>query len=522
MRLANRTTSSKMDLSDLIERNAVFTPKKPATVFEGQILDYAALSERIAQTASALKAEFGVGRGDRIAILSQNRPDYLVLLYACARLGAILVPLNWRLAVAEQLFILSDASVKVLVLERAFADILPALEKRSPDTCMAGFDFLPPRGTAFDELLSRARGDGRNPHTDLSCPLLIVYTSGTTGRPKGAVLRQEALLWNGMMSQHMHGLTSDDHVLTVLPFFHVGGLNIQTTPALHHGATVTIHSRFTPDATLSAIAHERPTLTVLVPATIQAVTDHPDWDTTDLSSLKAISTGSTVVPPHLIDRFVARGVPVLQVYGSTETCPIAVYTRLGGDLSRVGSTGLPGLCCEAAVIDDAGVELPPDTPGEIAVRGPNVFYEYWGNEAATREALHDGWYRTGDIGRRDADGYFWVHDRKKNLIISGGENIYPAEVERVLLEHPDVVECGVIGRPDTRWDEVPVAYVIRRAGCFVEAEALKAHVLTQLARFKVPRDIVFVDDLPRTALGKVQHFLLRQLHETAPASGDAM
>jgi fatty-acyl-CoA synthase len=252
------------------------------------------------------------------------------------------------------------------------------------------------------------------------------------------------------------------------------------------------------------------------------VTDHPDWHSTDLSSLKAVSTGSTIVPPHLIERFVARGVPVLQVYGSTETCPVAVYTRLGGDLSHVGSTGLPGLCCEAAVIDDAGIELPPNTPGEIAVRGPNVFSEYWGNEEATREALHDGWYRTGDIGRRDADGYFWVYDRKKNLIISGGENIYPAEVERVLLEHPDVSECGVIGRPDPKWDEVPVAYVIRRAGCSVEAEGLKAHVLTQLARFKVPRDIIFVDDLPRTVLGKVQHFMLRQLDERAPVQGDAL
>jgi fatty-acyl-CoA synthase len=227
------------------------------------------------------------------------------------------------------------------------------------------------------------------------------------------------------------------------------------------------------------------------------------------------------VPPHLIERLEARGVPVLQVYGSTETCPVAVYTRLGGDLSRTGSTGLPGLCCEAMVIDDAGNELPPETPGEISVRGPNVFCEYWGNTEATREALHDGWYRTGDIGRRDADGYFWVHDRKKNLIISGGENIYPAEVERVLLEHPEVRECAVIGRPDPRWDEVPVAYVIRHQGCMVEAEGLKAHVLTQLARFKVPREIVFVDDLPRTALGKVQHFMLRQLDGTASSQGEA-
>jgi fatty-acyl-CoA synthase len=510
-----------MDLSDLIERNAAFTPDKSAIIFEDEALSYAAFIARIEQTARALKAEFGVSRGDRVAILSLNRPDYLVLLYACARLGAMLVPLNWRLAAAEQLFILSDASVKVLVLEQAFAEILPTLEKSLPDTGVVGFDFVPPTGIPFDAMLTRARGDGRDPHVDMSCPLLIVYTSGTTGRPKGAVLRQEALLWNGVMSQHMHGLTSSDHVLTVLPFFHVGGLNIQTTPALHHGATVTIHSRFTPDATLSTIARDRPTLTVLVPATIQAVTHHPDWLSTDLSSLKAVSTGSTIVPPHLIDRFVARGVPVLQVYGSTETCPIAIYTRLGGDLSRVGSTGLPGLCCEAAVIDDSGVELPPDTPGEIAVRGPNVFSEYWDNPEATREALHNGWYRTGDIGRRDADGYFWVHDRKKNLIISGGENIYPAEVERVLLEHPDIAECAVIGRPDPRWDEVPVAYVIRRAGCLVEAESLKAHVLTQLARFKVPREFVFVDDLPRTALGKVQHFMLRQLDGPAPAQGEA-
>ena len=510
-----------MDLCTLIERNAAFAPDKPALRFEGATLSYAALNARIEQTARALKSAFGVSRGDRIAILSLNRPDYLVLLYACARLGALLVPLNWRLAVPEQLFILSDAGARVLVLEEAFAAILPALEQTLPDTAVIGLDFAPARGSTWSDMLVLAAGDGRNPHTDLSCPLLIVYTSGTTGRPKGAVLRQEALLWNGVMSQHMHGLTSEDHVLTVLPFFHVGGLNIQTTPALHHGATVTIHSRFTPDATLAAIESDGPTLTVLVPAIIQAVTEHPGWTTTDLSSLRAISTGSTIVPQQLINRFVDRGVPVLQVYGSTETCPIAVYTRLGGDLSREGSTGLPGLCCEATVLDDAGHELPAGAAGEIAIRGPNVFFEYWGNEQATREALHDGWYRSGDIGRRDADGYFWVHDRKKNLIISGGENIYPAEVERVLTEHPEVVECGVIGRADPRWDEVPIAYVIRRSDSRVGAEELTAHVKLQLARFKVPREIIFVEELPRTALGKVQHFMLKQLDMQSRMSGGA-
>jgi fatty-acyl-CoA synthase len=508
-----------LDLSDLIARNAAFTPDKPALIFEGETLSYRAFHDRIQRAAHALNAEFGVSRGDRVAILSLNRPDYLVLLYACARLGAMLVPLNWRLAAAELTFILSDASPKLLLLEHAFAGVLPALETTLPAIRVVGLDFGF-RGNSFDALLQDSANLTRDPDVDLTCPLLIVYTSGTTGRPKGAVLRQESLVWNGVMSQHMHALTPDDHVLTVLPFFHVGGLNIQTTPALHHGATVTILARFAPDAALAAIARDRPTLTVLVPATIQAMTDHPAWSSTDLSSLKAVSTGSQIVPPHLIERFIARGVPVLQVYGSTETCPIAVYTRLGGDLSREGSTGLPGLCCEAAVLDDAGHELPAGMTGEIAIRGPNVFFEYWRNEPATREALHDGWYRSGDIGRRDDDGYFWVHDRKKNLIISGGENIYPAEVERVLLEHPDVVECGVIGRADARWDEVPIAYVIRRKGCSVDATGLQLHVQSQLARFKVPREIVFVEDLPRTALGKVQHFMLKQIDAERPVRGD--
>jgi fatty-acyl-CoA synthase len=502
-----------MDLSDLIARNADFTPDKTAIRFAGRTLSYAAFHDRIVKTARALKSELGVGRGDRVAILAANHADYLVTLYACARLGAMLVTLNWRLAVPEQLYILSDSGAKVLVVDKEFSAVVAQLAHQLPDIKVVGLDYTPDGALSFDDLLAAGSGDGRNPHTDTSNPLLLVYTSGTTGRPKGAVLRQEALVWNAMMSQHAHDMRSDDHILTVLPMFHVGGLNIQTTPALQLGATVTIHTRFAPDATLQSIAQDKPTLIVVVPAVMQALTQHPLWEKTDLSSIRAIAAGSSLIPVPLIKAFMDRGVPVLQVYGSTETGPIAIYTRVGGDLSRMTSTGLPGLHCEARVVDNDEREVPPGATGEVVVRGPNVLYEYWGNSRATAEALHDGWYHTGDIGTRDADGYFYIHDRKKNMIISGGENIYPAEVERVLHDHPCIAEAAVIGRPDPKWQEVPVAYIVCRKDMTIGADEVKDFVGQHLARFKIPREIVFVESLPRTALGKVQHFMLREQSE---------
>ena len=279
----------------------------------------------------------------------------------------------------------------------------------------------------------RGSGDGRNPHVDLSRPLLIVYTSGTTGRPKGAVLRQEALVWNAVMSQHMHDMTAQDHVLTVLPLFHVGGLNIQTTPALQLGATVTLHARFAPDATLDAIARDRPTLTVLVPATIQALIEHPRWAATDARQ-----------PARAHDRLDAGAASAWSMPSPRAACrccrstarPRPARSRsiraLGGDWRRRARPACPASCARRASSTTTAARSPPGTAGEVVVRGPNVFFEYWGNAAATAEALRDGWYHSGDIGTRDADGHFFIHDRKKNMIISGGENIYPAEVERVL------------------------------------------------------------------------------------------
>ncbi|MDB5511189.1 MAG: putative ADP-producing CoA ligase, feruloyl-CoA synthetase [Enterovirga sp.] len=502
-----------MNLADVIARNAAFDPGKVALRFGGAALSYGAFSDRIARAASGLAHQLGVRAGDRVAVLAHNHPDTLVLLYACARLGAMLVPLNWRLAEPELAWILDDAAPRVLFADAAFeATARSIAAARTEGAASSGLEVLT-IGDAADGLgrLCRVQpqGAGDPPRGDLSAPLLLVYTSGTTGRPKGAVLTQEALVWNGVMSQHMHGLTADDHVLTVLPFFHVGGLNIQTTPALHHGATVTIHSRFVPAETLAAIAADRPTLTVLVPATMAAVLAEPGFGSGDLSSLRAVTTGSTYVPQPLVDAFEARGVPVLQVYGATETCPVSVYTRLGGPRPE-GSTGWPGPFCEAKVVDDAGEMLPDGVSGEIMVRGRQILSGYWRNDDATRAALADGWFRTGDIATRDASGAFFVHDRKKNVVISGGENIYPAEIERVLLDHAAVAEAAVVGCPDPRWGEVPVAHVVLRAGHDCTAEALSAHVLSQLARFKAPKRFIFADALPKSALGKVQHHLLRE------------
>lgn len=495
-----------MDLGSWIERHAAFTPDRPVVHFAGSSLSWRSFAERVRGLARGLKHGLEIGRGDRVAFLGYNHPDFLVLLFACARLGAMLVPLNWRLAPAEHLYILKHAGVRALFLGPGFAEAGLALARECGDlatVCVDATDF----GRSIDELLE-ARGDDRNPHVDLKSPLLIVYTSGTTGRPKGAVLRQEALLWNAINSAHMHDLTSRDRVLTVLPLFHVGGLNIQTTPALHVGAEVMLLDRFDAGRTLAAIRDWRPTLTVLVPATMQALIEHPAWESTDLSCLRMIACGSQVVPQPLLRAFHARGVPAAQVYGSTETCPIAAYQRAEDAVRKEGSTGKPALHVELRLVDQHGRDVPAGTPGRVLVRGPNVMYEYWADESATREALVDGWFHTGDIGRLDAEGDLWIIDREKDVIISGGENIYPAELEAVLRTEPAIKDAVVVARPHPRWGEVPVAVVVR-ADPTLDAARVLALFEGRLARYKHPRAVVFMDELPRNAMGKVLRYRVR-------------
>lgn len=485
------------DLATWIDRWAAFAPDKPALVCDGEAWSYRALAERIDRLAAGLAARLAVGRGDRVAFLGANCPEAIALVFACARLGALYVPLNWRLAPPEHAYILEHCGARVLVCEPEFAAAAEGLREAVPNLRLVAAAEVGSAGAA-------PAGGGPD------SPLLVVYTSGTTGRPKGAVLTQAALFWNAVNSTHMHDLASADHVLTSAPLFHVGGLTIQTLPALHAGATVTVHRRFDAGAVLAAIACDRPTLTVLVPAQMHALLAHPDWHATELSSLRMVTTGSTIVPHHLIEAFHERGVPVIQVYGTTETGPIAVYLRADQARDHVGSAGLAAVHCEVRIVDDDGNDVARGERGEIWVRGPNLMREYWGDAAASEAAFSDGWFMTGDIGHQDEAGFYTIDDRKDDVIISGGENVYPAELEAVLLASPAIAEAAVVGRADSRWGEVPVAVVSPTDPALDRAEVL-ALFDGRLARFKHPKAVLFVDSLPRTAMGKVEKFTLREM-----------
>jgi fatty-acyl-CoA synthase len=489
-----------MDLAHWIERSAAFAPDKLAIRFADRDLSYAGFAERIRQTGTRLAA-LGVERGDVVAYLGRNHPDLLALLFACARCGALVVPLNWRHVTPEHARVLSDCTPRAVLVDETFTPRAQTLRDDFPDMVWATLGKAPAGCIAWDEI------DGAPPASpdtaDLEDPVLICYTSGSTGAPKGVVLTQNALLWNALNSTHMHDLTSADRVLTTLPLFHVGGLNILTLPALRSGASVYLHEQFDPAAAIEAIERERITLTVLVPAQLTAMMELPHWRDADFTSLRMITTGSTIISVSFVRRVNSRGLRVVQVYGSTETCPIAAYVRAENADRKAGAAGLPALHCEVRVVDDDDNDVPSGRDGEIVVRGPNVSRGYWRAPKATAEAYRGGWYHSNDIGHFDAEGYLHVVSRKTDMIISGSENIYPAEIENVLLECSAIVEACIVGRPDERWGEAAVAFIVLQPGAQMGEAEVRALLEGRIARFKHPREIRFTDALPRTALGKV-------------------
>jgi fatty-acyl-CoA synthase len=449
------------------------------------------LANRIERATARLAGEWGVKAGDRVAYLGANSPEVLILLFALARLGAILLPLNSRLTPGDWRTILTDCGACLLLADTAFANEARTLQAAAA-VPLRPVEALIIEPCAYRPVLQAWPG---------TTPVLLVYTSGSSGAPKGVLHSQEGLLWNARASIAAHQLTAADHVLSVLPMFHVGGLCIQTIPALLAGARVTIHARFDPARWLADVAQARPTTSLMVPATLKAVIDHPDWARTELSSLRLVMAGSSIIARPLLQAFHRRGIPVGQVYGATETGPVSVVLGAREARDREGMAGWPALHSEIRLTDASGAEIEPQAVGEVRVRGRNVMIGYWGGAAGS--GLEDGWFCSGDLGRRDADGCIEIVGRVRELIISGGENIYPAEIENLILEHPAVADVAVVALADPTWGQTPAAAIVLRAASVASADDILSFLTGRLAAFKRPRHICFVDALPRSALGKV-------------------
>jgi fatty-acyl-CoA synthase len=487
-----------------LAHHAAHSPQHTALHFAGHAISYHQLWQRVCMATQTLAAH-GVQSGQRVAYLGLNDPAMLVLLIALQRLGAICLPLNYRLAPAELTAILQHADASLLVADSTHADIAAALVPGLRTVSAALFK------TDAAHTDPKASPEKSTPHSQApASPALLVYTSGTTGLPKGALHTQAALVANCVISAHAHSLTASDHVLTALPLFHVGGLCIQTLPALYAGASVTLHARFDPAAWLAAVHQQRPSLSLMVPATLRAALDHPQFGSTDVSSLRMLSAGSSTIPLALITPFHTRGVPVCQIYGTTETGPVSIYLQAQHALQHTGSAGLAGLGVAVRLVDDQGHDLdtsaaPGETMGavgELWIKGPNVMQQYWRD--ANNPAFQDGWFHTGDLAHQDAQGFYTVVGRSKDMIISGGENIYPAELENLLANCPHIADCAVVGQSDARWGEVAIAVIVRQPHAALSEQDVMQLFEGQLARFKHPKRIVFTDSLPKTATGKVQ------------------
>jgi fatty-acyl-CoA synthase len=433
----------------------------------------AALIERLADEEAAALQVDGVKAGDTIGWLGLNHPRALALLATCERLGLRYVPLNWRLAASELNTIARHAGLQRLLHDTDMAALAAQVEWPQPAAP------------------GHAAGD-----------LLLVYTSGTTGEPKGSIHTASAMRANQAMAIEAQALDAATRTLAVLPLFHVGGLCIQVLPTLVAGGVVRLHARFDADAWFDDVQRWRPTTTLLVPAVMRALVEHARWPMADLSSLEFINCGSQIVPRALIDAFHARAIPVAQVYGATETGPLTLALRRDEAFAHAGSVGRPA----------RGVELRLDE-GELMVRAPNLARGY--HRAPDDPAFAGGWFRSGDLARVDADGFYEIVGRKKELIISGGENIHPAEIEQLVLADPAVADAAVVGVPDPRWGEVPVLVLVARPGLAIDEARLRALFEARLARFKHPRRIVVRDALPKTALGKLQRGALAASLESA-------
>ncbi len=443
---------------------------------------WAELGRAVRDRAASLAGE--VGPGDRVAVLAQNRAETLILLFACAELGAVLVPLNWRLSAAEIAWQLQDCTPKVIFVETAFADRVgsSARDIRAPVDASPDFSGC---GSA------------------LLAPWMILYTSGSSGRPKGALLTHQQVLLNATATILACNLDSTCSTLTFTPLFHTGGMNCLTTPLLFRGGRVVLAQRFDAGEALDLVAREGVTHLMGVPTIYQMLADHPDFESASLGGVRDALCGGAPLSLSLLERYLARGIPLRQGFGLTEVGPNCFSMPQDQVRPKLGSVGLPIHLIEARLLRADGSLAGVDEPGELQLRGPLVCGGYWNNPAATAQSMVDGWFCTGDVLSCDAEGYYRVRGRLKEMYITGGENVYPAEVEAVILECPGVSQVAVIGVPDPRWGESGVAFVEPTPGVTLDGAGVRAFLEGKLARFKQPRELVLMESLPRTGSGKI-------------------
>lgn len=486
-------------------RRARMSPAATAVVHNGLEWTYARLHERATRSAHALR-RLGVRPGDRVAYLGPNHPCFLETMFGTGMLGAVLVPLNTRLAAPELAYLLGDSGTSVLVHAAELAETVTALRSLAEVPHALGL-------AEWDELVDAAPDDPLDLPVEPDQVAMIMYTSGTTGHPKGAALSHANLTWNTANLLIDVDLASDEVTLVNAPMFHVAALNQTVLPTLVKGGTVVLMSAFDPERTIELIERHRVTYLFGVPAMFQAIARSPRWSDADLSSVRSLICGGAPVPDSLIATYQDRGLRFLQGYGLTESSPSALFLRAPDSQRKAGSAGTPCFFTDVRVVGQDGTAVAPGQPGEVVLHGPNVMAGYWGKPEETRAVLSDdGWLRTGDVAVVDEEGFVYLRDRVKDMIISGGENIYPAEVEEVLYGHPAVAECAVIGVPDPTWGEVGRAVVVLREGSSARPDDLIGFLDGRIARYKIPKSVVFASSLPRTASGKIVKSQLRASH----------
>jgi acyl-CoA synthetase (AMP-forming)/AMP-acid ligase II len=488
----------------VLEHHARRTPGKPLAALGDDVVTYAGMADWAGALAGGLQAR-GVGPGAVVGLLSYNSLEFLATVFAANHLGAIAMPVNWRLAPPELRFILEHSQASALVCDGELVDLANEATNDLPgDLLRACVSAEPVEGwERFSDLAGGAEPPPRAPVEGDDVHRLM-YTSGTTGRPKGVMITHANLAWKNYAHITEFGFTADDVGLACGPLYHVGALDLVTTTMIAVGATTVIHRAFDARAVVDEIERSRVTLVWAAPAMVRAILDVPGVEERDLSSVRVIIAGGEKMPVPTIERL-RRTFPsawFADAYGLTETVSGDTFLDRESTVSKLGSVGRPCLYLELDVWDEHGAPVAPGARGEVVLRGPKVFTGYWRDPDATDAAFAGGWFHTGDIGVVDEDGYVYIVDRLKDMIVSGGENIASSEVERVLYEHESVVEAAVVGRPDDRWGEVPVAYVVSNSPA-VTPESLIEHCRQQLARFKVPKDVVLVDALPRNPSGKV-------------------